>query len=323
MIQAWIQFWDRREAPTTLALVRILVAAALLGDLLTARLLGLVDAVWAPPPVGVGWGALVNDPPAVVRWLGASAHTAELTYLVAVVSIALVLIGAATQVSAVVFVLASAQLSYLAPDSDRGIDVLLRIAVAVLALSGAHARWSVDAWWRRRRGRPAIDEIPAWPRYLLFAQMIWLYFSAGHNKGDADWGPGGGFSALSIILCDPHYARFDAGWVAGIYPLLQLGTLATMAFEFGAPLMLAFTYWNLTADRPGRLRRWSNRLRLRWLWLAIGVTFHLGIAVTMRLGMFPYGALALYPVFLDPDELSRAWRWLRARTGGTARAGVR
>ena len=53
-IRAWVDFWDRREPPTVLALTRILIGAAVLADLLAARSLGLVEAIWAPPPEGFG-----------------------------------------------------------------------------------------------------------------------------------------------------------------------------------------------------------------------------------------------------------------------------
>jgi hypothetical protein len=77
----------------------------------------------------------------------------------------------------------------------------------------------------------------------------------------------------------------------------------TMLFELGSPAILLFTYYAGTADRPGRIRRWCNRLRLRWGWITLGIGFHLGIAVFLRLGPFAWGMLALYPVLLLPDEL--------------------
>ena len=92
-----------------------------------------------------------------------------------------------------------------------------------------------------------------------------------------------------------------------------------MAFEWGAPALLLFHYWYVTRGREGRLRRWSNRLHLRFVYVALGASFHLGIAFTLRLGIFPFGVLALYPAFFHPDELVAAWRWLRAR-GGRGRA---
>jgi hypothetical protein len=298
---AWVLLLDRRERPTSLALTRILVAAVILGDLLVVRAQDLVAAVWAPPPHGIGVGAVWDpNPPFAVRWLGASADTAELLWWVATIAAALLLVGAVSRVAAIVLVLVLAQMAHIAPDGDRGIDQLLRATLPVLALSGCHARWSVDAWFWHRVGRPLPPTVPSWPRVLLFAQLIWVYFSAGHNKADDAWGPVDGFSALATIMCDPHFARWDCGWVAPAYPLLQLATIATMAFELGAPLMLLFTWWEATAGRGGRLRRWSNRLRLRWVWIATGVLFHLGIAMTLKLGIFPWGMLALYPVLFAP-----------------------
>ncbi len=313
MIAAYVALWDRREPPTVLALVRILVAAALLADYLTAGALGLVEAVWAPPPMGLGYGAIGGNAPATVRWLGASPETARLVWAVATGCAFLLLVGALTRVAALGFVLASAQLAMMAPDSDRGIDILLRIVVFVLAFSGANARWSVDAWVRGRLGRPAPELVPAWPRYLLFAQLVWMYFSAAIAKQDPAWGPLGGFSALGSILSDPHFARWDGAWVASLYPLTQVATVATMAFEWGAAGFLLVTWLHATRDPPGRVRRLSNRLRLRWVWLVTGLGFHLGIAVTMRLGIFPFGVLAVWPVFFHPDELARAQAWARGR----------
>jgi hypothetical protein len=214
-------------------------------------------------------------------------------------------------------VLVSAQLSHRSPDADRGIDDLLRVVLLVLALSRSHAIWSVDAWVLRRLGRPPPAEIPAWPRYLLLAQLIWVYFSGGHNKTGEEWGPAGGFTALANALADPHFARFDPGWVGPIYPLTRLATAATITFELTAPVMLLLTYYAATPDRPGRLRRWCNRLRLRWIWIGLGVAFHLGIALTLRLGIFPAGMLALYPVLLLPDEVERSRGHLRRRRAET------
>ncbi|HUS62972.1 MAG TPA: methyltransferase domain-containing protein [Kofleriaceae bacterium] len=297
----WVALLDRREAPTSLALTRILVAAVILGDLLQARLHGVVAAVWAPPPYGIGVGAVWDaEPPWSIRWFGASVDTAELLWWVAVIAAALLLLGAASRLAAILLVLVLAQMAHIAPDGDRGIDLLLRAVLPVLALSLSHARWSVDAWVRRRIGRPYPPLVPAWPRTLLFAQLVWVYFSAGHNKSDEAWGPLGGFTALASIMCDPHFARFDCAWVSPFSPLLRVATLATMAFELSAPLLPLFTWWEATRDRPGRLRRLSNRLRLRWVWIALGVVFHLGIAMTLKLGIFPWGMLALYPVLFAP-----------------------
>jgi uncharacterized membrane protein YphA (DoxX/SURF4 family) len=319
--RAWVELLDRREAPTSLALARIFVAAALLGDFLQARVNDLVVGVWGPPPFGLGYGALNKPPPDTIAWLGASADTAETLWLAAIGLSILLLVGLGTRVAAVLLLFVSAQLARIAPDSDRGIDILLRVALGVLALSWSHARWSLDAWLWKKLRRPLPETIPAWPRYLLFLQMVWLYFSAGQAKVDPAWGPLGHFSALGHILSDPHFARFEPGWAGGVlYPFTQLATAGTMAFELGAPLFLLATWYHVTRDRPGRVRRVCNRLRLRWVWLAVGASFHVGIAITLRLGVFPWGTLALYPVFFHPDEIAAAWRWGVARVRGAKAA---
>lgn len=309
---AWVELWDRREPAYALAIVRIGVALALLHDYLTVWRLDLIAPLWSTAPDGCatpswsGWS---------VSWLGTGPDAAYTLWLAAVIAMIAVVTGTLTRVACVVGVLISAQLAHLAPDADRGIDELLRVVLLVLALSRSHAVWSVDAWLLRKLGRSMPTDIPAWPRYLLFAQLIWVYFSGGHNKSGLEWSFLGGFTALANALTDPHFARFDPGWVASVYPLTRVATALTMVFELGAPLMLAFTYYAATRDRPGRIRRWCNRLRLRWIWIALGVSFHLGIAITMRLGPFPWGMLALYPVLLFPDELTAVASRLRVFLG--------
>jgi hypothetical protein len=301
--RAWVALWDRREDATALALVRIGVAAVLLYDLTMVWRLDLIDALWAAPPDGYahpydGWAA---------RWLGRGPDAAFALWLAATGSLAAIAAGALTPVACAGFLLVSAQLGHTGADADRGVDMMLRIAVGVLALSRCNARWSIDAAILRRLGRPIAREAPAWPRYLLMAQLVWIYFSAGTNKAGAEWGPLGGFAALGNILSDPHLARFDPAWITAAHPLLRAATAATMVFELTAPIYLLLHHHAATPGpgRGGRLRRLSARLPLRWIWLAAGAAFHLGIALTMTMGIFPWGMLALYPALLLPRDLRR------------------
>jgi hypothetical protein len=265
---AWVAVCDRRESPSRLALVRILVAVVLLVDLIVAGALGVVEAVW---PGGTAW------------------------WIAAIVLAVLFGAGAATRVSGLALVVVYARLAALAPDADRGIDALFRVAIGILALSGSHACASVDAWVLRKLGRAMPAQVPSWPRHLLVLQLVWMYFSAATFKTQAPWTPFGGFSALGLILADPHFARFGPGWIGAVYPLTQAGTALTVLFEWTSPI---FLYACL--ERPGRVGRALRFIRFRWAWLAVGAGFHVALAVTMRLGIFPYGVLALYPAFFAP-----------------------
>ncbi|HEY3493413.1 MAG TPA: hypothetical protein VGK73_01955 [Polyangiaceae bacterium] len=313
MIARYVAFWDEREAPESLALVRILVPLALLWDFGSALVAGLLPDLWAPPPAGMGWAQLSNPAPHSVRWFGASAGTAWFSIVAAVLSASLVCAGLWLRPAAFLLAWSSAELSHLAPDGDRAIDQLLRIVVLVLAFSRADARFSVAAWWRRRAGRAPIELIPAWPRRLLFAQLVWVYFSAAHNRGGIAWWPQGQFAAIAKVLSDPHYARFTPGWTADIYPLTQLATALTMAFELGSPLLFVLAWLDGTPGSGSAVGAFVRRHHVKLYYLALGAALHLGIALTLRLGVFSFGILAIYPVFLRPGELTALVESLRRR----------
>ena len=296
---AWVALWDRTESPTALALVRMLVGVAVLSDLLRLAMLGVVDAMYSAAPEGFAMPA--TD---LARWL-VERGLGPTVWLVATIAAACVALGFATRAACVVLVLASAHLAHIAPETDRGIHMIFRLVLAILALSQSHAKWSIDAWLWARLGRPFPALVPAWPRYLLLLQLLWIYFSAGIQKSGAEWGPWGGFLAVANTSTDPNYARFDPAWVETFLPITRLGTAGTLLFEVTAPFYLVWLYCAETADRPGRARAWINKLRLRWIWIALGISFHLGLALTTTLGVFPWAMLALYPVLLMPRELAR------------------
>lgn len=295
--RAWVELMDRREPPTALALVRIAAAFVLLCDYLYVWHVGLIDPLWSRYPAGFATG--------YTGWADSLGVSAFGLWAIATGALVCVLLGAATRVACIVFVLVSAQQSAIAPDSESAIDMLMRIVFVTLALSGCNARWSVDAWIRRRIGKPMAALVPAWPRLLLLMQVVWVYFSAGQNKASQDWGPLGGFTALANALLDPHNGRLPPGLVSALYPLTRVATALTITFELTALFYLLWLYFAATADRPGRLRRFANRWRLRWIWFSLYVCFEIGIAVGLELGAFPYGMLALAPVLLLPEDLQR------------------
>jgi len=311
VIARWIAFWDEREGPAALALVRIFVGLAVLGDLLQAGARGAVSAVWAPAPLGSGWGQMATPAPLVVAWLGASVHAAWATWWLAIICALMLLFGLGYRIGSWLLVFAVVELWRLTPDGGDGIDALLRIVLPLLALSRANACWSCDAWLARRFARPMPATVPAWPRYLLVVQLLWLYFSAAHHRGSAAWGPAGGFSAVGEVLGDPHFARFFPGSLRALYPLTQLATALTMLFEFSAPLALLWIWLDKHPGRGGRFGDAVRRLRIRWLWVGVGISLHLGIAVTMQIGVFPFAMLALYPALFGPEEITSLLEKLR------------
>jgi hypothetical protein len=306
-IEHWVAFWDRREPPDALASTRILVGTVVSADLLIAAATRAMPALWSPPPLGMASGLASNPLPPVARWLGATPETATLLWSVSVVSALLFLFGAFHRYNSWVLAFALAELARMQPDGD-GFDRLMRIAVPILALSQAGARWSFDAWLLRKRGKAPPEKVPAWPRYLLLLQLAWMYFSAAHLRDGPAWWPWGGFAAIAQVLADPHFARFPIGSFTPVYPLTQVATVTTMLFEGSAPLVLFVPAWYEHETAP----RWAQMLRnIRWGWLPTGVMLHLGIMVTLKIGAFPLGMLALYPALLHPDDLRKVRGFFR------------
>ncbi len=197
--------------------------------------------------------------------------------------------GLFSRASALVFAFAYAQLAWQAPLADRGIDMIFRNMALILAFSAAGQTWSLDCW--RKTGAWA-DPTPApsWPRLLMVVQLVAIYFLAGTTKFTSAWSLASGYSALWLILHDPMFSRFESlpDWAA---PLTRAGTGLAVWWEMTFPLMY----------RGGRVKLG---------FIAGGVLFHLGLMATMRLGIFPFGMLALYPAFYAPAEWQRGWHGL-------------
>ncbi len=315
----WVAFWDRREGPESLALARILVGSVLFFDFAGMASGGLAPDFWLAPARGLGWGAAV-DQADFVRTLGTSPGAVTALWALALAGSCGVAVGLWLRPAALACVAATALLGRLAPDGERAIDVLLRIVLIVLALSRADATWSFASVRESRLGRAPVTSIPAWPRLLLFGQLVWVYSSAAQNRGGVEWWPAGGSVALARVLSDPHFARFSPGWTAALDPLPRVATVLTMVFELGSPLLVVFTFAHRQPERLGAFGRVVRRLGLRWVWLGLGASLHLGIALTMRLGIFPYGMLALYPLLIAPEELRAALTRLRRATGRSSAA---
>lgn len=310
----WVGLWSRRESPRSMAIVRIALSLVLLWDFATVWHLDLITTLWGMPEVG-GLGDVSSRKPVpeMYRWLPPTEATALATFWVMVAALVCLAIGFLTPIAALVALLVSSQLAQVLPLGDRGIDLMLRNALCLLALSGCGRAWSLDARLFRGgtlgrlfgRNSGASDAVLAWPRHLLVLQVLVMYFAAGIQKTSVTWWPLGDYGAIYLILQDPSIAAFRFGWLDRVFPLTQLASAATMVFELGAGAIVFAWWFRDTRTRPGGMRALFNRLELHKWWMVIGVGLHLGIAATMSLGIFPYAMLAMYPAFFHPDELHR------------------
>ena len=314
MTRYWIGIWDLREHPRSLAIIRICLGLVILFDALEVLRRGLVIPLMGPIQVGGLSNAMART--AIPLWyqiLPAEPSSAWLLWGGIFVSAVCFTAGIFPRSSAVVFVLLSAQWNQILPQADRGIDTLVRNMMLVMAFSQCGRTLSVGAWLKTGSFYGDGEDVQAWPRHLIICQLVLMYFMTGVQKFGLSWTPFGHYSALYLILQDYAIIRTDFSWLVNqpFYAFTQLSSAVTVFWQWSYPIVLLFFHYRLTSDRPGRFRAFVLKYHLHWVWMGVGAIFHLLIAVTMELGIFPWAMLALYPAFVHPRE----WSWIRQKLG--------
>ncbi|MEQ1503323.1 MAG: HTTM domain-containing protein [Myxococcota bacterium] len=267
----WVDRVDRLEDATPLLWVRVLVPLAIVGDLLAMAWHSALRAVLLPRELGG-----IGGTPAPWSLLDGWAWAGPALWATCLVAMPLVSAGIATRPALIVGVIAHAQLGHLFVPGDRGIDRLLRTVLLILLFSDVTARQ-----------RPA--RIRAWAGDLLRWLLVVVYLAAGLAKVEvlSSWlDPE--LPELFTILCDPLAGRLDPAFWWPVRSAFVIGGAGTLVFELGAPVLLT---------------RWGP-----W-WALFGAAMHLGIALSMDLGMFSWGMLATYPVLMA--------RWIPRWRGST------
>jgi len=260
--QSWVDRCGVRVDSRALAALRIGVAAVALLDLLRVWQLGLVRAFYVDFENGGLSG--FSDPFLVIdsSWMGPWLYWATLLALLCV------LLGLGTRGAILAAVLLWAQLGHLYPPGDRAIDRILRTVLLFLLFSASHRRWSLSR-------APPVDSVGAWPLLLVRWLLFLVYTSAGIAKlaQQPGWLAIEGTPVLYRLLTDPMAAHLDPVAATEWWWLLRPLGWGTIVLELTAVLLLT---------------RWDR------LWIPVAITMHVGIAMTMNLGMFSYGMLALY-----------------------------
>jgi len=148
-------------------------------------------------------------------------------------------------------------------------------------LTPCGAVWSVDSLLRRRQSTthhsPLTTRQPVfiwpWALRLLFVQMALIYFLNGFYKlVGPHWRAG---DVLQSVLGNIQWARWSFAQLPLPYPAVQGLTWLVLFWELGFPLLVAM--------RP-----------FRNLTLWVGVLLHVGLAVSLQLGLFSFYMLCLY-----------------------------
>jgi hypothetical protein len=184
---------------------------------------------------------------------------------------------------------------------------LLVLHVLALALAPASDVWSIDRWWRARRGaaRPVPDGKYAWAIRTAAVLTVATYVLAGIAKlrlTGVDWLDGVqlrnqiGYDNLRKALLGDQVADLAVPLLE--HPSLFIAlSIMTLMVELGAPIALL-----------------GGRIAALWALAAWG--FHVGVIALMAI-VFPYplSGIAYAPLF----RVERPMGWIARKLGAGAR----
>jgi membrane protein implicated in regulation of membrane protease activity len=170
----------------------------------------------------------------------------------------------------------------------------LVIVLGVLAVAPCGRELSVDAWVRRRRGRPPLDtSAPAWPLWLLRFECAAVYGASGLSKlVDPDWFGG------TVTWQRVERARDQLE--AWPLPDWAVSVLTDRSFHTGAAKFIVLTELFIAVGL------WWRGTRYAAVWVA--VAFHVAIEMSASVQVFSFLAIAVLVIWAVPSTRDRVLR---------------
>ncbi len=293
-VSAWNSFWFETVSTSSLAVFRI--AFGLLTFAWSISLLPEVSAFFTKG------GILPHQPtfggPVRGAWglLGIFPGKAALMVLVVALIVASVCLtlGFFSQLAAAVVFLALMSFERRNPFVVNAGDVLMRVLAFYLIFAPTTAALSLERFLRNRKEFWIFPARAPWAMRLMQIQFSIVYLFAVWTKvRGTTWNNG---TAVSYSLRIADLERFPVpSFITHSTLISNLLTYGTLALE----LSLAILVWNR------RLRPWV---------LLAGLSLHLGIEYSIRVGFYGLTIMALYLVWVPPERMEAVLfalrRWL-------------
>ena len=267
-----------------LALLRIPAGAAVLLHLRPFLSDGLDGRIYRDAfyePYAAWYPELPREAYLGLLWLGAAAAVA-------------MSFGFLTRVATTTAVVIVAYNLFLSTTHFHNNRAYLLIVLALLAVGPCGRELSVDAWLRRRRGRPALStSAPAWPLWLLRFECAAIYGASGMSKLlDPDWFGG------TVTWQRVSSARDQLE--AWPLPDWAVSLLTDRSIHTGAAKFVVLTELFIAAGL------WSRRTRYAAVWVA--VVFHLTIELSAAVQIFSFLGIAVLLIWAVPSTRDRVLR---------------
>jgi hypothetical protein len=297
LVAGWNTFWFEPMSVAPLAVFRIVYGLVALAWSLTLipeyYALLTRDGILPHAPAFTGkqagaWGVLGTFP----------GKTAAVLLLVAVIVASLLLIlGFFPQLAALVLLIGMMSFERRNPYVFNAGDVLLRVTAFYLIFAPTAAALSLSGFLRDRKSFWIFPQRAPWAMRLLQIQLSVVYLFAVWTKVQGTtWNNG---TAVSFALRITDIGRF---------PLPSF-------FTNSALISNIFTFGTLVLELSLAILIWNRRLR-PWVLLA-GLSLHLGIEYSIRVGFYGMAITSLYLLFVPPAWLETATLAVRRRIGRT------
>jgi vitamin K-dependent gamma-carboxylase len=272
---------NRPRDAAGLAAFRVLFGALALLSIIRFWSYGWIDELYVQPSFhftyyGFGW---------VVPWPAPWMHAHFAVMGLAALGLCL---GIASRASALSFCLTFTYAELIEKASYLNHYYFVSLAALLLACMPCGAAGSVDACWRRRRGRAPLA-VRSWCYWLLRVQLAAVYLFAGLAKLNADWLLSA--QPLESWLSLHADAPLIGPWLA-TPAAAYLASYASAAFDLSIPL-------------------WLSLRRTRAHAYVAVILFHVGVWLLFPIGVFSWFMIGATTIFFDPGWPRRLERCLR------------
>jgi hypothetical protein len=297
LIEAWNAFFFAPQSPTPIALFRIVYG------LLVIATLALLHPDWLNWYGAHAWMSLSTmhqlEPGTRLNLLSVipqSDRWIEAFFWMFLGSAALLTIGFLTRLNSLLVFLCLTSIQQRNLYILHGGDTFLRVAGFFLIFAPAGAAVSADRLIRIWRGKEDAHIRPRspWAQRMIQFELSLVYFATFCSKvKGAPWLQG---TAMYYIYHLEEFKRFPLpSWF--LHPMmLKLAGWSALVMEFSLGVLI-----------------WVKELR--YILLTLGLLFHLFLEYSLNVPLFQWDILSAYVLFVDADDITRAWHWIRSRRG--------
>ncbi len=223
-------------------------------------------------------------------------------FAVAAVCASAMLVGYRTRLATILSWVLLASLQTRNPLLLQGGDVLLRCLMFWAMFLPLGARWSLDRSWGAAgsSAEPPPRAISSIATIAIMLQVLMVYWCTGAMKNHPIWTTD--HTAIQYALSLGAFATPLGAQLLHLPGLLHVITASCLLLERFGPFLVLIPLF-------------SGSFRLAAVLLFIG--FHLGLALTMRLGPFPFICIAAWVAFLPSMLWDAMAAWLSLGGGVT------